>query len=99
MAPLGIGTYTSCALARLSCAVTIFMWLPSILSKSAENKMRCLSIHIRPEAFGSHGRGSPPNTDTTHVSQLLCESPVVYAMRDKSGENTGLIFASPSFVS
>lgn len=60
------GTYTSRDRARLSSAVTIAMCSPSLIS---ENKIRCLSIHTKPDAFVSHRRGSPPRTGTTHVSQ------------------------------
>src|SRR2546428_1747069 len=71
------------------------MWEPFLIS---ENKSLCLSIHTRPDAFGSHRRGSPPSTGTTHVSQpFMCDT--VYAMRDMSGENTGLILLKPSRVS
>src|SRR6185369_11844876 len=57
-----------------------------------------LSIHTSPEAFGSHSRGSPPSTGTTQVSQSR-ELPFVYAIRDPSGEKTGLIFGVSSCVS
>ena len=50
----------------------------------------------RPEAFGSHRRGSPPKTGTTQVSQI---PRTVYAMREPSGEKTGLILRRSSWVS
>jgi len=89
------GTYTSRALARLSSAATIAMCEACLIS---ENRILVSSIHTRPDAFGSHRCGSPPRTGTTHVSQPF-KYVTVYAMREPSAENTGLIFARPSRVS
>src|SRR5579864_3310146 len=85
------GTYRSRDSVRLSVAVTRAMWIPFLAS---ENRRWCSSIQVRPEAFGSHTCGAPPSTGTTHVSHGT-----VYAMREPSGENSGLIFGSASRVS
>src|SRR6185436_12316833 len=50
--------------------------------------------HAIPDAFGSQSLGWPPSTGTIAVSH----GSVVYAMRDPSGVNTGLIFARLSVV-
>jgi hypothetical protein len=66
----------------------------------SENITFRLPIHVRPDAFGSHSRGDPPRTGTVHMSHLKpASSTVVYAIRDPSGEKTGLIFDSESPVS
>ncbi len=56
----------------------------------SENSSLDLSTQLRPEALGSHRRGSPPKTGTAYVSHTLPATE--YAIRDPSGENTGLIF-------
>ena len=62
------GTKMSRDPARLSSEVTSAIWCaPSLIS---ENNSLDLSIQVRPEAFGSHRRGSPPKTCTDHVSQM-----------------------------
>src|SRR5262249_42179210 len=62
-------------------------------------RIRSGAIHVSPLALGSHGRGCPPSTGTSQVSQ---DSPVVrtvYATREPFGENTGCILIVASLVS
>jgi Tol biopolymer transport system component len=51
-----------------------------------------------PHAFSNHGRAWPLINGTCQVPHLPPSS-TVYAMREPSGENTGLILFSPSRVS
>ena len=96
IAPFGRGTYRSRAPARLSVAVTTFIWLPLLPRIFSENSTFCLSTQTRPDALGSHFLGCPPDTGTSQVSHSFESSTVVYAIRDPSGENTGLILFRPS---
>jgi hypothetical protein len=51
---------------RLSSAATMPMWGGFRIS---ENRTRRASIQANPDAFRSHGFGSPPPTGTDQVSQ------------------------------
>src|SRR5258707_13236544 len=80
---------------RDSVDATIAICSPDLIS---ENITCCGPVQTKLEALGSHRSGWPAKTGTTQVSQLKATS-AVYAMREPSVENTGLIFATLSWVS
>src|SRR6516165_7521128 len=93
MLRLPAGQYTSRLCPRPSSVVTTPKCIPFL---SSENRIRFPpSIHVSDDAFRNIRRGSPPMTDTSHVSH---GSTVPYAIRVPSGENAGLNFNNLSFV-
>src|SRR5438045_4187792 len=94
------GAYTLRSSDRFCAEVTIDKYAPA---PPLENKTRggpvALSMKLNASALTSMRVGSPPSTGTVQVSPCPPTILAVYAMREPSGTNTGLILFVPSCVS